>query len=346
LNRTIITQSLFHEEVAQSSSWRSHTTSVVAHLALILAALFIVIPAAREIRKTTHESITYVAPVLPEYRPKVTIQRPVVIPHPTVARNIEPPKPTPTIKPVVPPPPKPQPTIAPAPEIAAATPTVRPVPEPKFDVPAPKPEVRVGAFANTEAAKSATVPNTVKTGGFGDPHGVAPSPDSRQSAAMLAKVGSFDLPNGAGKAGGGGQSASGGVKTSAFGDMGSGSANTSGSRGTVHAAGFGDASATTAGPTVQRAAAAPLTTPVEILSKPKPLYTQEARDLKLEGQVSLEVVFLANGTIRIVRVVHGLGHGLDEAAKQAAQAVRFKPATRAGVAVDSDATINITFQLT
>ena len=69
-------------------------------------------------------------------------------------------------------------------------------------------------------------------------------------------------------------------------------------------------------------------TRVEVLVKPKPAYTEEARRLKIEGQVSLEVVFEAAGTVRIVRVIRGLGHGLDEAAEQAAQQVRFRPATR------------------
>jgi len=87
-------------------------------------------------------------------------------------------------------------------------------------------------------------------------------------------------------------------------------------------------------------------TAVEILFKPKPVYTTDARDSRVEGEVSLEVVFLATGEIRVGRVLHGLGHGLDEAAQQAAARVRFKPATRAGVPIDTPATIRITFELT
>ncbi len=90
----------------------------------------------------------------------------------------------------------------------------------------------------------------------------------------------------------------------------------------------------------------PASAPAEILFKPKPVYTREARDLKLEGQVSLEVVFQSSGVVRIIRVLHGLGHGLDEAAEQAAQQIRFRPATRAGVPVDTTATLYITFQVT
>src|SRR5271166_2769431 len=62
----------------------------------------------------------------------------------------------------------------------------------------------------------------------------------------------------------------------------------------------------------------PTTVPVEITYKPQPVYTDEARSLKLEGEVLLEVSFGANGTLHVNRVVRGLGHGLDEAAIAAA----------------------------
>ena len=60
-------------------------------------------------------------------------------------------------------------------------------------------------------------------------------------------------------------------------------------------------------------------TPVEITYKPNPVYTDEARSLKLEGEVLLEVSFGANGTLHVNRVVRGLGHGLDEAAHRRRQ---------------------------
>jgi TonB family protein len=85
--------------------------------------------------------------------------------------------------------------------------------------------------------------------------------------------------------------------------------------------------------------------PVEVLSKPTPIYTDEARKLRIEGDVLLHVEFSASGTLRVVRVVRGLGHGLDEAAIQAAQQIRFKPALDHGRAVDSSATVTIVFRL-
>ena len=85
--------------------------------------------------------------------------------------------------------------------------------------------------------------------------------------------------------------------------------------------------------------------PVEILSKPIPAYSLEARELYLEGDVSLEVVFRASGDIRLVGVTHGLGHGLDEAAIAAAKQIRFKPASCAGIAMVVNATIHVEFRL-
>ena len=65
---------------------------------------------------------------------------------------------------------------------------------------------------------------------------------------------------------------------------------------------------------------------MEIISKPNPVYTEEARQLRLEGEVLLEVLFGANGQLHVNRVVRGMGHGLDEAAIAAANKMRFKPA--------------------
>ena len=50
--------------------------------------------------------------------------------------------------------------------------------------------------------------------------------------------------------------------------------------------------------------------------------------------------------VRVLRVVRGLGHGLDEAAQRAALRIRFKPAQSSdGRPVDSRATVHITFRL-
>jgi protein TonB len=114
------------------------------------------------------------------------------------------------------------------------------------------------------------------------------------------------------------------------------------------AAGFGDISASSAPAgevrPLRRTAPVP-TKAVEILSKPDPEYTPEARSRQVEGEVLLEVLFSASGDVRVLRIVRGLGYGLDEAAIRSAAKIRFRPAERNGAAVDQTAMIRIVFQL-
>jgi TonB family protein len=93
------------------------------------------------------------------------------------------------------------------------------------------------------------------------------------------------------------------------------------------------------------AAARPIDRSVEILFKPSPEYTDEARNARIEGTVTLDLEFTATGDVRVLRVVRGLGYGLDEAAERAALRMRFKPAQSDGRAVDCRATVHITFRL-
>jgi TonB family protein len=351
--RPILSQSLFNTIHTSSSSWGSYTSSGVAHAILILALLLITVPVLRnDLKKQKVDTVTLIAPPVPEYQPRIAPHTPLPSP---VSRNEIRPKPLAAIKPV-----EVKPLEAPKPKIMAAAPAVKtvtapPTPQPPLPelklAPAPKPAVRTGTFQTADAAKAPQTPKVTKVGGFGDPNGVLPSPNSQKSDGMLAKVGSFDLANGGGNAGGGGKNSSGGIRQTSFGSAGEPGGAPSGTgrgSGKVQTGGFGETpiSPEQAAPVAHSQPATPAFTPVEILSKPKPVYTAEARNLRLEGQVSLDVVFQATGTVKIIRVVHGLGHGLDEAAEQAALQVRFRPAMRGGVPVDTTATIHITFELT
>jgi TonB family protein len=89
----------------------------------------------------------------------------------------------------------------------------------------------------------------------------------------------------------------------------------------------------------------PPPTDVVVISKPQPEYTSEAKLLKVQGDVILRVTFTASGQVVVQGVVQGLGHGLDEEARRAAQQIRFRPATRNGQAVDKTTNVTITFQL-
>jgi TonB family protein len=189
----------------------------------------------------------------------------------------------------------------------------------------------------------------VQTGGFGDPNGL---PGTGKPGAKLyaAPVGSFDLPAGPGQGNGSGGAK--GIKgTVASADFGSGIATAGKGDGRssgkgVATGGFGSEQVVhSSGPKIAQPDSGPATTPVEITFKPNPIYTEEARSMRLEGEVLLEVNFSANGTLHVNRVVRGLGHGLDEAAVTAANKIRFKPALRTGEPVDSTAIVHVTFQL-
>ena len=217
----------------------------------------------------------------------------------------------------------------------------------------PRQLVRTNVFSTGSSAVPtiAAAPQKVQTGGFGDPNGV-PASENRGRAVNIAQLGSFDLPSGPGYGNGtgGAKGIKGVVSSAGFGNgvaTGDGSGKISASRGTVRQGGFGDADAVVAQPVRTRSAeAAPAKlTPVEIISKPTPLYTDEARKMRIEGEVLLEVVFEASGKLHVVRVLRGLGHGLDENAVRAAEQIRFKPALREGQPADSTATLHIIFQL-
>ena len=188
----------------------------------------------------------------------------------------------------------------------------------------------------------------VQTGGFGDPNGLPGT--GRQGAKLYAApVGSFDMPAGPGQGNGSGGAK--GIKgTVASADFGSGIA-TAGkgdgrSNGKVATGGFGTEQVVhSSGPKIAQPDSGPASTPVEITYKPNPVYTEEARSMKLQGEVLLEVNFLANGTLHVNRVVRGLGHGLDEAAVAAANKIRFKPALSSGQPIDSTAIVHVTFQM-
>ena len=63
---------------------------------------------------------------------------------------------------------------------------------------------------------------------------------------------------------------------------------------------------------------------------PDPQYTDEAREAKLQGKVTLRVFVGADGRAAQIRIVQGIGLGLDERAAQAIRSWKFVPAHDAG----------------
>ena len=84
---------------------------------------------------------------------------------------------------------------------------------------------------------------------------------------------------------------------------------------------------------------------VEILGKTRPMYTEAARRLRIEGEVLLRILFGADGKLKVQSIMSGLGHGLDENAALSAAQIQFRPATQNGQAVDQTAIIRVRFQL-
>ena len=70
----------------------------------------------------------------------------------------------------------------------------------------------------------------------------------------------------------------------------------------------------------------PGVTPVMCVYCPDPLYTEEARKAKLQGTVTLRVLVGRDGHALDVRIVGGLGLGLDERAAETVRMWRFLPA--------------------
>lgn len=346
----------FSYELAPARKDR-YAVSVLLHIAVFLFLWKIgpLLPSPQMARTQTKVTILYEPP--PEVKPPAPVIKPlpprIVAPPPRVLAALAPPK-------LVAPP---EPRIEP-PKIEL---------QPKLDqvkTPAPvrpKLEQRVitGAFSTPEMAKPlqqkaeivapafsgssqpATLnkpPREVQTGGFGDPNGIRGVSDKKGPATMPA-LGAFNMPAGAGTGNGtgGSRGASGTVASAGFGDV---AARGTGNRtrlGTVTQAGFTQVSvfASPKARTEEKANAKP----VEILYKPRPAYTDEARRLHVEGEVLVEVMFAASGQLQVRRVVKGLGHGLDESALRAAQQIRFRPAQRDGSPYDSAALVHIVFEL-
>jgi len=73
-----------------------------------------------------------------------------------------------------------------------------------------------------------------------------------------------------------------------------------------------------------------VSTEPEVEAEVKIPYPLQAKQAAIEGVVELRVEIWQDGTVRSVKVVRGLGYGLDEAAVEAMKRYRFKPATQDG----------------
>ena len=317
---------------------------------LILAVLLYIGATAKRVIEThKYEMTELVVPTTPKPPEKVKLPEPpkIKIPEPPKlevkldAPKIKMPKlePKPELKPI------PIETKVALPAIKAARPSVILAPQPHAALTAAMP-------AQDNKVKPSTAPVH-----FGQTFGVTPNPNASRPATIAAignpyggNQGPAVAPHGiVGSTGIGNSTTRVGSNSGVVGKV--ASAGIPGATGTaptsysgVKVASAGIPVAVTAAP-VQRAVETPVTTNLEVLSKPDPQYTSEARQLKVQGDVVLRVTFTSGGRVVVQSVVHGLGHGLDEEARRAAQQIHFRPATRNGQAVDLTTNITITFQL-
>jgi len=356
----------FHHELPASRRQGAFAWSLILHAVgiVFVVALIRWLPAPRvELQESR---------ITPLYAPQMERQiepppvKKIVLPPPKVLAKLDPPKiVAPKIvsskisPPVEPPRLEEKPKIV---EVAKLPEPIAPKPEPKKivvtgafseknDVVAPvrpKKDVVTETFAPGSSAQATLQkpPREVQTGGFGDPNGVKGTSE-KKGKLTIASLGAFDLPGGPGHGNGTGGSHGmvGTVASSGFGGTAAGSGQGDRQRtGSVVQAGFGEMTASAPAPKTH-AEEKPSVTPVEVVFKPLPVYTQEARQIHLEGEVLVRVTFGAAGDLRVEQVVRGLGHGLDEAALRAAQQIRFRPAKRNGQPYDSTALVHIVFEL-
>ncbi len=82
----------------------------------------------------------------------------------------------------------------------------------------------------------------------------------------------------------------------------------------------------------------------KLKSTSQPAPTSAAREAGIEGKVRIEVSVGVDGSVTGVRLVGGLGYGLDEASLEAARHATFQPATRCGKPVAGTLVMSFRFQ--
>lgn len=326
-------------------STRAFVASAVVNGLILLLILYIGATAKRAIDEHQFEETLLVLPAKEpplkvKMPPPPPIEKPAALPEEMKfdAPKISVPKPEP--KPV-------------QLDVKAALPTIKAAKQQVILAPQPKAALAGAAMP----AQDKNVKFSTKPVHFGDTFGVVPNPNARGAATVAAignpyggmqgpaiaphgKVGSAGFGNGSrigSSAGVVGKVASAGVP------RGTANPGSYASQGRVTAA-VVSAAPTTVAAAPRAVNERPPTQPE--VSIPKPSYTDEARSLKIQGNVILRVICHANGQIQVVSVVRGLGHGLDEQARLAVLHGRvLRPATRNGQPVDTVTNITITFQL-
>jgi TonB family protein len=83
----------------------------------------------------------------------------------------------------------------------------------------------------------------------------------------------------------------------------------------------------------------------QAIAAPDPEYTEEARNAKTQGMCVLWLIVDDQGHPRDIKVVRGLGHGLDDKAIEAVKQWRFQPAMKDGHPVNVQISVEVGFKL-
>ncbi len=330
----------------------STITAITINVLVALAVLFLVKAAVVKPKLKHAELIDPVTLAKPEPPPppppKIKLIPPPPPPPPKVVTP-PPPIPVPVPPPPVPPPPTPAPSV-PKPQPAPPAPKLMPAP------PAPKAVNLMGSPAHVP--NNDAHPSAVRLGSPDNPLKPMSGP-----AVARVNMGVAGMPGMPGSNTGGGPRA---VNVS----MGSGSPGSQNLNATApkQVNGLATGCVGCTGPLNSKATGiqrvAMNTTPVQpmlqqptvktntvksaptVVYKPEPVYSEEAKTMHLEGNVSVRIRVTTDGTVQVLGVVSGLGHGLDQAAEKAAGTTRFKPALDAtGSPVPWEGVVLVKFQM-
>ena len=333
---------------------KSTVTSLVINGSILALIIWISTFATKKLVQIT--KVQTIAPTFKE--PPPPPKPPVVLPPPPVVK-MQPPKPLidpPKVE--VPDPPKVPPPVFKADPIPARVPTP-PAPKAVQAPPAPRPvaiqiaqaaavanhdqhpsPIRVGSMTNPINNTAGPAVSKVNLGQSGAPGMNAAN--SGRGPASPVNIGGSGSPNGTNMNGHANSAV-------AIKGLSNGLPGGTGPLIGNHPAGAVQIAGNTPAPVAIRQqgpqSTTPATTAPKILFKPRPDYTPEAVALHLEGKVYIKIHVSASGTVQVLGVSSGLGHGLDQSAVRAAQSMRFQPAVQNGQPVDWDGVVTVNFQI-
>jgi protein TonB len=218
-----------------------------------------------------------------------------------------------------PPPAKRKATITLPKRAASPVPPARPTPAPPAPTPEPpKPEVRVEPTPVEKPAPPPPPPPPAVRAP------VKSIPADPVESAGLPEASSRTPSRGTGDRGGVGSGSGHGVGEGRGGGIGAGSGG--GTGGGVYQPGAG-------------------IDPPTLVREVRPIYTDDARRQRIEGDVILEIVVRSDGSVGSIKVRRSLGGGLEQRAIEAVRQWRFNPARRHGTPVDVAVEVAVEFKL-